>query len=144
MLTLENIRLVNRKNYENKIYHRNFLLSAINLFAQTEADTLNVNKKIIDENSGKPMLIGYTTREAFTDTSFSWWYNSEYKNYDVDVDALKPLFEDTTLTYRCKYYNSYGKLVQRQQKGSSALFEDYRRIKYSRKKTYQFIVLIEI
>ncbi len=41
-------------------------LCAINLFAQTETDTLNVNKKIIDEDSGKPMLIGYTTREAFT------------------------------------------------------------------------------
>ncbi len=31
------------------------------------------------------------------DTSFSWWFNSEYKNYDIDVDALKPLFEDSTL-----------------------------------------------
>ncbi len=72
-------------------------LSAINLFAQTETDTLNVNRKIIDEESGKPMLIGYTTREAFTDTTFSWWFNSEYKNYDVDVDTLKSLFEDSTL-----------------------------------------------
>ncbi len=43
------------------------------------------------------MLIGYTTRPAFNDTSFSWWYDSEYKNYDVDIDALQPLFEDTTL-----------------------------------------------
>ncbi len=72
-------------------------ICSINLTAQTTEDTLDVNKIIIDADSDKPMLIGYTTREAFADTSFSWWYDSEYKNYDVDVDALKPLFEDSTL-----------------------------------------------
>jgi thiol-disulfide isomerase/thioredoxin len=70
---------------------------ALNLFAQDTVDSLYANKIIIDTDSDKPMLIGYTTREAFTDSSFSWWFDSEYKNYDVDIDALRPISEDTTL-----------------------------------------------
>ncbi len=30
------------------------------------------------------MLIGYCTREAFDDTSFSEWWNEEYDMYEVD------------------------------------------------------------
>ncbi len=71
--------------------------SVINLFPLTKTDTLNINRKIIDEESGKPILIGNTTREAFTDTTYSWWFKSGYKNYDVDIDTLKPLFDDSTL-----------------------------------------------
>ena len=80
---------------------RKFLLllffGSVNVFAQNGIDTSNVNKIIIDEASGKPMLIGLITPSAFEDTSFSWWYDSEYKNYEVGVDTLKPLFEDSTL-----------------------------------------------
>lgn len=59
------------------------LLLGINVMAQ---DMNFVDK---DPNSGKPMLLGYCNREAFSDSSFSWWYNSEYNMYEVDTTALE-------------------------------------------------------
>ncbi len=59
-------------------------LSAI-VYAQKK-DTV-----IVDEMSGKPMLLGISTREALQDTNFSWWFNSAYKLYDVDSTALNKL-----------------------------------------------------
>ena len=53
-----------------------------------------------DEKTDKPMLIGYTTLDAFNDTSFSWWWNSEYNMYDVDsmdVEKLKVKIEDVDI-----------------------------------------------
>ena len=53
-----------------------------------------------DEKTDKPMLVGYTTLEAFNDTSFSWWWNSAYNRYEVDsVDAeeLKVKLEDVDI-----------------------------------------------
>ena len=53
-----------------------------------------------DEKTDKPMLIGYTTLEAFNDTSFSWWWNSAYNMYDVDsvdVEELKVKLEDVDI-----------------------------------------------
>ena len=58
------------------------------------------NNIIIDEKTDKPMLMGYTTLEAFSDTSFSWWWNSEYNMYDVDsmnVAELKVKLEDVDI-----------------------------------------------
>lgn len=60
-------------------------LFSVSLFAQEK------NKMIVDENSGKQMLIGICDRTAFADTSFSWWYDSEYKNYDVDTLFIKKI-----------------------------------------------------
>ncbi len=38
----------------------------------------------------EPMLLGYCNRQAFKDTSFSWWFNSVYDMYEVDsVTAQK-------------------------------------------------------
>lgn len=34
------------------------------------------------------MLIGFTTLEAFADTSFSWWWSSEYNLYSVDSSLV--------------------------------------------------------
>jgi thiol-disulfide isomerase/thioredoxin len=45
-------------------------------------------KAVTDEKSGKVMLVGEITREAFKDTSFAWWYNSEYENYSPDKTIL--------------------------------------------------------
>jgi thiol-disulfide isomerase/thioredoxin len=45
----------------------------------------------MDEESEKPMLIGYCTREAFNDTSFSEWWNEEYNMYEVDVEIAEQL-----------------------------------------------------
>lgn len=56
--------------------------------------TQDFNTVITDEKSGKPMLIGYTTLEAFTDTSFSWWWNSEYNLYEVDTSFVVELETD--------------------------------------------------
>ncbi len=46
------------------------------------------------------MLIGYTTLEAFNDTSFSWWWNSAYNMYEVNsahVEELKAKLEDVDI-----------------------------------------------
>jgi thiol-disulfide isomerase/thioredoxin len=43
---------------------------------------------VIDQKSGKPVLVGICDRDAFKDTSFAWWFNSEYENYDVDKETL--------------------------------------------------------
>ena len=61
------------------------LIAPLSLFAQ------EFNAVITDTTSGKPMLIGYTNLEAFADTSFSWWWNSEYKMYDVDSSSIVQL-----------------------------------------------------
>ena len=55
------------------------------------------NTIIIDDESEKPMLIGYCTREAFDDSSFSEWWGSEYNLYEVDIETaeeIKTGFED--------------------------------------------------
>jgi len=49
------------------------------------------NKLVVDDKSGKPMLIGICDRAAFADTSFSWWFKSEFDNYSVDSTTLSQL-----------------------------------------------------
>lgn len=43
----------------------------------------------IDEHTGRPMLSGKQNRAAFKDSSYSWWWNSEYDMYKVDTAALQ-------------------------------------------------------
>jgi hypothetical protein len=65
------------------------------LFAQ------EYNTIIKDEETGEPMLIGLTTRDAFQDSSFSLWWNSTYELYDVDsvtVDKIKNVLQDAGIT----------------------------------------------
>lgn len=74
-----------------------FLMSVLTgiSFAQNE------NKIITDKDSEEPMLIGLCTRDAFSDSSFSWWWNSEYDMYDVDsVESEK--FKDEINNYDIK------------------------------------------
>lgn len=47
------------------------------------------NTSVIDEKSGKSILIGVCTKEAFADSTYSWWFESEYKNYTVDSIAFE-------------------------------------------------------
>ena len=47
--------------------------------AAAKKDTL-----VKDIMSQQPMLLGYCNRQAFKDTSFSWWFNSVYDMYEVD------------------------------------------------------------
>jgi thiol-disulfide isomerase/thioredoxin len=58
------------------------------------------NTIIMDEESEKPMLVGYCNREAFDDTSFSDWWNEEYDMYEVDIETagqLKNNFENVEI-----------------------------------------------
>ena len=78
--------------------HLFLLLFTINftsiIFAQ------DYNTIMLDDESEKPMLIGYCTREAFNDTSFSEWWNQEYDLYEVDAknaEELKTHFEDVEI-----------------------------------------------
>jgi len=59
------------------------IVFSVSSFAQDK------NKLIVDESSGKQMLLGICNRTAFTDTNFAWWFNPEYNNYDVDSVFLK-------------------------------------------------------
>jgi len=57
----------------------------------------DINKIIIDEKTGKPMLIGLCDRTVFADSSFSWWFEPEYEYYDFDqqvIDSLKQIVTD--------------------------------------------------
>lgn len=40
------------------------------------------------KSGNKTMLVGISTREVFQDSSFAWWFNSEYNNYDVDTNVV--------------------------------------------------------
>lgn len=71
------------------------IVSCTNLFAQ-KYNTITTDKK-----TDKPMLIGYTTLDAFKDSSFSWWWNSEYNMYNVDsteIEKLKVMLKDIDIT----------------------------------------------
>jgi hypothetical protein len=46
------------------------------------------NKKVTDDQTGKPMLIGYCTYDAFSDTNFSSWFDKEYLKYKPDSSTL--------------------------------------------------------
>ncbi|MCK5086606.1 MAG: thioredoxin family protein [Melioribacteraceae bacterium] len=56
------------------------MLITASLFAQ--------NKIMIEEKSGKPYLIGICNREAFSDSNFAWWFNSNYDQYQVDSSEV--------------------------------------------------------
>jgi hypothetical protein len=58
------------------------------LFTAGVAFPQDTNKVVIDERSEKPMLMGVTTREAFSDTAFAWWYNSQYDLYEIDTTLI--------------------------------------------------------
>jgi thiol-disulfide isomerase/thioredoxin len=51
------------------------------------------NKTMLDEKSGKQMLIGICDRTAFADTNYAWWFNAEYDNYMPDSTVLARIKE---------------------------------------------------
>ena len=59
--------------------------------AFTSLSAQDINKTVQDEETGKPMLIGPCTREAFSDTSFSGWFDSEYEAYKPDSVTVKEI-----------------------------------------------------
>lgn len=46
------------------------------------------SKLISDEDSDKVILVGISNLEAYQDNNFSWWFNSEFQNYDVDSNLI--------------------------------------------------------
>lgn len=59
------------------------------------------NKLTADEKSGKQIAIGICDRTVFADTNFSWWYDSEYNNYEASVqtlDSIKSKLENVSIT----------------------------------------------
>jgi thiol-disulfide isomerase/thioredoxin len=52
------------------------------------------NQITVDEETSKLMLIGLFDRSAFSDTSFSSWFDNEYENYNVDTSALNLIAND--------------------------------------------------
>ena len=62
-----------------------------NLPADSGSTDNTLNKIIGDSYSGMPMLIGQCNREAFKDTSFNWWWMSEYNFYNIDSASLKEI-----------------------------------------------------
>lgn len=72
-----------------------FSVLAVNLYSQ------EFNKIITDDETGDPMLIGPTTRDAFDDSSFSKWWYPAYDDYDIDVataDSLKDALQGIDIT----------------------------------------------
>ena len=65
---------------------RTVLLFLLVLFSVSFAQEFN--KTVVDSESGKPMLVGNCNLEAFKDTSFSWWWDSSYKLYNVDTATV--------------------------------------------------------
>ena len=51
------------------------------------------NNKIFDEESGKLILLGKTTRDAFKDTSFVNWFDEEYSLYQTSFKNKESLKE---------------------------------------------------
>ena len=45
----------------------------------------------IDEKTGKPILLGECSREAFNDSNFVWWFNSGYKFYTTDSSVVRKI-----------------------------------------------------
>ena len=46
------------------------------------------NKIIKDGDSNKSILVGLSTKKAYQDSNFAWWFNSEYTNYDVNTKLI--------------------------------------------------------
>ena len=61
------------------------IITGISLMAQDSASPVKRDTLVKDVLSQQPMLLGYCTREAFKDTTFSWWFNSVYDMYEVDT-----------------------------------------------------------
>jgi len=50
--------------------------------------------KIIEDQNSEPMLIGYCTREIFSDSVFALWFNPEYESYKPDSSIIESLEKD--------------------------------------------------
>jgi thiol-disulfide isomerase/thioredoxin len=56
------------------------------------------NKIIIDDETGKQMLIGECTLDAFQDTAFAWW-NSEYESFEPNISPFEDIHDELKEIY---------------------------------------------
>ncbi len=63
-------------------------------FAFAACSSQKINKVIVDEPTGKKILVGYINRDIFADTLFSAWYKKEYDTYKADNNILKRIKEN--------------------------------------------------
>jgi len=75
-----------------KFQQNNIILN--NLPSDSGSTDTTLNKIVKDSYSGMPMLIGNCSGGAFKDTSFNWWWKSEYNFYDIDSSSLKDIEND--------------------------------------------------
>jgi len=78
-------------------------IMGITAMAQTNNLSTSASKDttVIDPESQQPILLGYCTRQAFSDTSNSWWFNSVYDMYEVDstsADSIHNKLNDINIT----------------------------------------------
>lgn len=72
----------------NKLFFLISVFLIINIINGQEK--VNLNKLVIDEKTNKPMLIGICSRENFSkDTTFSWWFESEYDYYQPEDSIIQ-------------------------------------------------------
>lgn len=57
------------------------------LFVFSAMSMAQINR-IVDEKSKKVILVGACSRAEFSDSLFSWWYNSEYDMYAPDSSLV--------------------------------------------------------
>ena len=70
---------------------KNIFLLSFFLILGIKAMAQNKDTVVTDILSGRPMLLGVCNREALKDTSFYWWFESEYDLYNVDTTSLEKL-----------------------------------------------------
>jgi hypothetical protein len=68
--------------------------NSVALFDSSGMEQAGQINKIIKDDEGNPMLIGFCSREAFKDTNFVGWWMSEYDLYKVDSTSLSEIEND--------------------------------------------------
>ena len=68
-----------------------FLIGTIALAQNSNIFAISKDTVVIDTTNHQRMLLGYCSRQAFQDTSFSWWFNSVYDMYEVDSTTAQSL-----------------------------------------------------
>lgn len=79
----------------NKIAFLIMLLPVLTVNAQ------KINQKMMDEKSGKEILLGYCNRDGFYTSAFDSSYQANYQAYVTDkpvIEKLKPKIGDLTIT----------------------------------------------
>ncbi len=79
-----------------------FIIGIISMAQTKDSSEAAVKDTLVkDPLSQQPMLLGYCSRQAFQDTSFSWWFNSVYDMYEVDsasIELLKDKLNNISIT----------------------------------------------